>query len=241
VEQLGQAKAAQHSVGKRGEQYCHEHDCHDLRLTFRSWEHSWWGWHTVFFGHAAAPSIMVGNFETHLSRLRNGMVDVVLSTVPLAHTGVTYEPLYVDRFAVCCRPGHPLDGRRRISVADLAKYNWAMSTNKQSGDLHEQLIQHFLVSGLPPPKVAVECDLPALTHAVTRQTDLLTLRPTPIGLRSGLNIGLIELSVAPMFPKLSRGLSFREHSVLSVPQRRFVRILKETAHAFINSETHPAV
>lgn len=66
--------------------------------------------------------------EDQLLAITRGEVDVVACRrPPVMPEGWTFVPLVADRFAVLCRPGHPLAGRRDVSWAALAGQTWVVS------------------------------------------------------------------------------------------------------------------
>lgn len=55
-----------------------------------------------------------------LARLRAGELDLALIALPWETDGLAVRPLFEDAFRFACHADHPLAGRRRITVDDLA-------------------------------------------------------------------------------------------------------------------------
>jgi LysR family transcriptional regulator, hydrogen peroxide-inducible genes activator len=63
--------------------------------------------------------------ERLLGALREGVLDAALISLPASRpantTGVTEVPIYEEDFLLAVPPGHPLSGKRGVSVAELAR------------------------------------------------------------------------------------------------------------------------
>lgn len=182
---------------------------------------------------AIRVSVTVGLREQLLHALKTGSIDFFLGSAFESDTkGLRHEVLYSDRLAVCCRPGHPLSGRRTIELAELVEYDWAFIRLQKGGLAQEELLRALLAHGVKSPRTALESDSATLVFATVSQTDTLCLRPIPLGYRLHSIGGLVELSVPPIFQRQTRGLTYRVPSGLTAADRAMVRALKEITADF---------
>ncbi len=70
--------------------------------------------------------VVDGSYNDLLHELRHGGIDVLIGALrfPAPIDDVVQTPLFEDWLSVIGRRGHPLAGRRRLSVRDLAAYPW---------------------------------------------------------------------------------------------------------------------
>jgi DNA-binding transcriptional LysR family regulator len=70
--------------------------------------------------------VVDGSYDDLLHELRHGGIDVLVGALrdPPPIDDVVQAPLFDDHLSVIGRRGHPLAGRRRISIRDLAAYPW---------------------------------------------------------------------------------------------------------------------
>jgi DNA-binding transcriptional LysR family regulator len=73
-------------------------------------------------------SAVDGPYADLLHGLRHGEIDVLIGALrdPLPIGDVVQEPLFDDALRVVGRAGHPLAGRRRVGLKDLAAYPWVV-------------------------------------------------------------------------------------------------------------------
>lgn len=71
-------------------------------------------------------SIVDGTYNTLLSGLRNGDIDLLVGALrdPLPIDDVAQEHLFDDPLAVVARAGHPLDGKTGLKRDDLLQFPW---------------------------------------------------------------------------------------------------------------------
>ena len=94
-------------------------------------------------------------YEELVGQLLSGRVDFILGALrPTSGTQLATEPLFVDRMALLAGARHPLAGRRRVTVQDLAGYPWVLS--RAGTPLREALEAYFAGEGCAVPTPAVE-------------------------------------------------------------------------------------
>ena len=91
-------------------------------------------------------------FADAMPALLKGQIDLMVGPVGVYAKveGVEEERLATDPFAIIVRTGHPLGGRRSVSLREIAGADWVLP-NDQSA-FHRQLEALFIVSGVPGPR-----------------------------------------------------------------------------------------
>lgn len=174
--------------------------------------------------------VTVERADTLQQRLQAGEIDFYIGRVDGAtREGSRREVLYVDRLAVFCRPGHPLNTGRPVEVEQLADYEWAFIASHDLGLQQPLLLRAFIERGLDPPKTALETESTTLLYALARNSDVLCLRPMVVDRKIGSIGGLVELPVPPIFPDITRAVIYRESGELASTDLAMLGILREIA------------
>ncbi|HUO22916.1 MAG TPA: LysR family transcriptional regulator [Caulobacteraceae bacterium] len=151
--------------------------------------------------------------EALLAQLRSGQIDAVLAARS-AHfdpRGLISEPVFSDRLAVFAAPGHPLAGKARVSLRELASAKWILPlTNAVSRSLFDQ---QFRKRGLRPPTPLVQTG------------DLLIIRPL---LARGDMLAFTSLSLVQT--ELDAGMVARIDVEMDELGRNIVLLQREAAH-----------
>lgn len=111
--------------------------------------------------------IKLGELDCVVGRLSPDLFSME-STYPVVFWRLVDDPL-----CVVCATTHPLAGKRRIALADLAQYSWALPA--ATGLTTQLVYQAFLRAGLPVPSTLVESDHMASSVAICTGTTLLTV------------------------------------------------------------------
>ncbi len=119
-------------------------------------------------------SLLEGSFATQELALRSGEVDFVFGALREFPPGsdFTGEPLLEDRLSVVVRGGHPLVGKARVSLRELAGRYWVLNRSGTPG--RDRLEATFRARRLEPPRVVVETGSLGMTLSILLETDLLT-------------------------------------------------------------------
>jgi DNA-binding transcriptional LysR family regulator len=102
--------------------------------------------------HERYPKIRVKVFDASandvLAAVSNGDADFGLNFMGGQEPNIEFKPLMEERFVAACRRDHPLAGLRKVSWAELARYDF-ISVSKASGNrlLLDQALSH--VEGRP--------------------------------------------------------------------------------------------
>jgi LysR family transcriptional regulator of gallate degradation len=94
-------------------------------------------------------------FDTLVSEVRTGKIDFFLGVVPPdgLSSDLVAEPLYADEVQVIARCGHPLARRKKLGLADLAPYRWALSVSR--GPIDRMLRTSYEQQGLDFPETSI--------------------------------------------------------------------------------------
>ena len=138
-----------------------------------------------------------------------------------------FEPLVPEEFCVVARPGHPLAGRRRLTLADLATQRWVLPP--AGADLRQRLDTLWLQHGLPPLASAFETVAAPLILSLLRMSDAVAALPRefvrPYSRARSLAVLHIELGArSDRF-----GLVTRRHEPAAGPVLKVLQALREQA------------
>lgn len=168
-----------------------------------------------------APIVMPG--------VRNGTLDfamAVQSGVPLGNDFVV-EPCFRAAQAVVARCGHPVLAQPTPAV--LAAQEWALSSRLQEG--HGGLIQQlFAGTGVAPPDHILLCESYSTAVALVRNTDVLSLFPTPLlALPECTGISAVPVDAPPLETEFS--LVRRADAPLTPAAAHFAACLMQAGRA----------
>ena len=168
-----------------------------------------------------------GGSTTLVPSVLDGKLDLFLGFIPSAPDGLVDEELMTEEFVVYCAGDHPLAGKRRARVADVAGERWALG----SANVPDWLWWHriFADNGLPPPQIAMETTVTILRLEAVAASQLLGFAPRRLVLRASKRLGLEELPVEGLSWPCRLGARYRKDAYLSPAARRFIEILKATA------------
>jgi len=176
----------------------------------------------------ATVQIAVGSNNVLLPALRRGEFDVTVCAIPAApHDDLVQEPLYDDEFVIFCSNRHRLANRKRVTVSDLAKERWALST---SGTFARQmLLRMFNDSGCHPPAVVMETDSMVPKIHLVSTTDVLGYAPWRLiqAVAPRYRLARVRFRDLPCFRAV--GAIYRKDGYLPPLATRFIEILKTTA------------
>jgi DNA-binding transcriptional LysR family regulator len=132
-------------------------------------------------------------------QLARGEVDLALVRQPaVTPVGFEFRALQADRFAVVCRPAHPLARRRRFNWPQLTRATWLPQA---AGSAARETLDGLLAELDAQPKmVQVLTRVSVLTLALVEAMDVLALVPLSV-VRPWVDKGqLVVLDVQPAPP-----------------------------------------
>ncbi|GIX12671.1 MAG: galactose-binding protein [Paracoccaceae bacterium] len=184
---------------------------------------------------AERPKVIVEVVEGANDRLQpmlaRGALDMVVGRLSeFRHrSGVIQLPLFEEEIVILARPGHPLAGRGRLGLADLAAADWILPPVETT--LRRQLEKAFFDAGLDPPRCAVESVSLPTNRLLLRETDLLGAWPRGVAaddLRAGHLVAL-PLRLPQILGPV--GVTLRRDSPLSPPAEALLRALEAVGRA----------
>ena len=184
---------------------------------------------------AKHPHLVVRSLESPYDELTAGLlsgrIDFILGALrPSSGVAFVSETLFEDKVALVARAGHPLAGRERIGMQDLARYPWVLS--RAGAPLREQFDRFFEGKGTAPPAPAVETGDLALARGLLLSSDMLTalsLHQLYHELRSG---ELVELRFALRGMERAIGITTRRGAHLSPGARALIDELRQLGAAW---------
>ena len=140
----------------------------------------------------ATVSILDGSYDEQLHALRYGQIDWLIGALrePTPSGDITQEPLFEQPLAVVVRPGHPLLGKRRPTVEELAELEWVAPRSLAPARVFFD--EFFEQNGAKAPTRIIECSSLIATRGLLLQSDRAALL-SPLQVREDVRAG--ELAV----------------------------------------------
>jgi LysR family transcriptional regulator of gallate degradation len=122
----------------------------------------------------ASVEVLDGHYDDLLGGLRSGGIDIVYGVLrrPAWAFDVEEKFLFSNRYAVVARSDHPLRALRRITIADLARYDWIVP---QPGAPRRHAFEQIFKGHKSQPKVSVETTSSGIYRALLGASDRLSL------------------------------------------------------------------
>jgi DNA-binding transcriptional LysR family regulator len=173
-------------------------------------------------------NIMTGGHEVLLPALQKGELELNISGIATtAYKDLAQEHLFDDAFVVYASTDHPLAGRKRLTVADIAQNRWALAESNTA--LHQTLRRTFEDQGFSPPVVAMETPAVGPKFELVAASEVLGFTARRLLREAPLRLGLTELDVKGLPWLRPVNVIYRRDAYLSPVARRFIEILKTTA------------
>ncbi|MCW2307514.1 LysR family transcriptional regulator [Rhodobium gokarnense] len=180
-------------------------------------------------------SVVDGPYNDLFHDLRHGEIDLLVGALrdPVPIDDVSQETLFSDPLLVVARTDHPLAGKARITLDDLAAYPWAVPReNTPTRAYFDRLF-----SGRPMPASIVESSSMVLIRELLLKSDRLTLTSAHqirhernMGLLAPLDVDLPEGMWRPI------GITLRRGWRPTVTQNRFLDCLREAGRLSAGGE-----
>lgn len=169
-----------------------------------------------------------GAYLSLLSDLRSGRVDFLFSVLRLPDwvSDVREEALLQDPFVVVARRDHPLTRARKLTLEDLARFEWVMpqpGTPRRAA--FDQMFAHLKMR----PGIAVETRSLDFQQCVLESSDCLSLVTRQ---QSSTEAGPHELSVVPYAMSNGRpadGVAVRSDWRPTTVQAAFLDLIRQNA------------
>jgi DNA-binding transcriptional LysR family regulator len=159
------------------------------------------------------PALLRGDLDLVLGRLPDQFYDADLDVAHLRD-----EPM-----AVVARPGHPLCGRKRLSIAHLAGQTWIL--HPSGSPMRRRIEQALQESGLSAPPDILETASILATTALLEATDMISVVPLDVA-RHYAKYGMLAiLPVAMPMSMAKLGIITRREKEISPAMRAFLGTL----------------
>jgi LysR family transcriptional regulator of gallate degradation len=182
-------------------------------------------------------SIIEGPYRILLDGLQCGDLDLLVGALrePAPAKTVRQEPLFQTPLSIVVRRGHPLTGRGRVAVEELAHATWVVAS--KGTPTYQHFKSFFQESGLPIPREVVECSSLIATRALLLENDWITIISRH-QIHYEEQFGILE--VLPIeLPGSSRpiGVTLRSDTVPPPAVAGFIAELRAVSDKIIKSQT----
>ena len=167
--------------------------------------------------------------------LRDGKVDFVvrISSYPLPGEFQS-EELFRDDRVVFAGANHPFASCKRVSLAELAKEDWA---SQEAPNSWREVCGVFEAHGLPPPQRILIGSSFDMRLAIMESTRLVSCASRGTVLRAQKRYKIIELPVREFRIERHIGVTYRKDGYRSPAAKRMIEILKEQGRAITAAQT----
>jgi DNA-binding transcriptional LysR family regulator len=187
--------------------------------------------------NASHPGIVVtvvqGLAEDMLTKLAHGTIDMAvgLKVPPHLMRDLVYETLFLEKYVLVARAGHPLASRGDVSLGDLIRFPWVVP--REDSDLRPQFEALFKESNVSMPARFVVGLIALFARDFVMQSDAIAPIPYSFIAEELRAKKLVEFDVGREIIHGSVGITRREGSkpsaaagLLIAELRRTVAILK---------------
>ncbi|WP_159591077.1 LysR substrate-binding domain-containing protein [Hydrogenophaga sp. BPS33] len=170
-----------------------------------------------------------GLFHAHLSRLREGKMDIAVGPVPAVglDSDVLVEPLFENDLIIACGLQNPL--RVATSLADLQEAEWIGTGPFEQGP-GAAIADAFREHGLPVPRMMVRSESMAAIYTLLMRTDLICALPRATIQGEPLCRALCAIPVVEILPHYTISLFRLADSPLLPAARHLATLLHRHAH-----------
>jgi DNA-binding transcriptional LysR family regulator len=156
--------------------------------------------------------------EEMLGGLREGKLQIafVVRLTPAMLRGLRFEELTRDSMWLAVAPGHPLAGRRSVTLAEVAGEPLITYTRKDYPDAHENLAALFAAIRRKP-RIVEEHDSFSSLIAAVEAGNGVTIAPESLTCTAGPRLKLIRFS--PPLAPLVIGVAWAKAGLTAVGER----------------------
>jgi LysR family transcriptional regulator of gallate degradation len=125
----------------------------------------------------ASVHVLDGPYAALLEALRAGDLDLLFGVLrrPAWATDVKEEFLFANPYAVFVRRQHPLACARKITLRELASYDWILPAR---GAPRREAFERIFAGSAHPPIVSIETTSPGVYKSVLATTNMIALLST---------------------------------------------------------------
>ena len=176
----------------------------------------------------ARVQIVSDAYESLLEQLRTGTIDYLVGLLrnPSALPDVVEEPLFSDPYVVVVRHGHPLTRLRKITLDDLARYDWVAP---RKGAARRIAFDRLFARMKQPPRTSIETySLTTLRTILAESNHATLLTRYEVSLEKLMGL-LTSLPFGPLDPPASVAVTTRAGWLPTQVQREFLDLLRTNA------------
>jgi LysR family transcriptional regulator of gallate degradation len=187
---------------------------------------------------SASVHVLDGPYEALLDGLRAGDLDLLFGVLrrPAWATDVKEEFLFSNRYAIFVGRQHPLARVRKITLQELAKYNWILPAR---GVPRREAFERIFAGWAHPPSVSIETTSLGIYRSILATTTMIALLPT---VEAQLGEAL-TLTILPFdSPALGRndGVASRADWQPTRLHQQFLELLRTQAQQYQQARAVPA-
>jgi LysR family transcriptional regulator, regulator for genes of the gallate degradation pathway len=180
---------------------------------------------------ASYPTVRVqvveGHYDVLLDDLRAGKLDLLFGVLrrPTWAVDVTEELLFENPYVVVARDGHPLSDAKRVTLRDLARYDWIMP---EAGAPRRQAFERMFAALPRLPAVSIETTSLPIYRSILATSDRLTLM-SRLAARSAESAALTVLPFRSPHLRRTDGVASRIDWHPTNIHLRFLQLLRAEA------------
>ncbi|HEY8352899.1 MAG TPA: LysR family transcriptional regulator [Sphingomonadales bacterium] len=167
-------------------------------------------------------TVVEGTYETLMPQLVNGKIDVFVSIMTRDEVDplIGHHIVNQETYHLFGRAGHPLAGRKAVTLEELETYPWIMGLDEDRAI--EEARESFEAAGLEPPQAQFRTDSVAFAVSLAQASDALFLLPYEM-VRRDVEAGLLAvIDVASPPWQRPTAVFFRKNSTRSPDSVRFL-------------------
>ena len=184
----------------------------------------------------ASVHVLDGPYETLLDALRAGDLDLLFGVLrrPAWATDVKEEFLFSNHYAVFAGRQHPLAGVPRITLRELARYDWILPAR---GAPRREAFEGMFAGSARSPTVSIEATSLEIYKSVLATTNMIALLST-IDAQLGEALTILPFDS----PALARndGVASRADWQPTRSHQQFLELLRKQAQQYQQTRTVPA-
>jgi DNA-binding transcriptional LysR family regulator len=169
-----------------------------------------------------------GPHDQLLRDLRHGRLDMLYGPLrrPEWAVDVTQEAFFYDPYSIAVRAGHPLKGKRNVTLSDLASYDWIMPNH---GSPRRRAFELLFESFEQAPTSSIETSSPEFQLTMLASSDRITLM-TSREAREQVEAGVLTtIEFGDVCQRLHDGITTRLDWRPTTAQTHFIDILRKHA------------
>jgi DNA-binding transcriptional LysR family regulator len=158
--------------------------------------------------------------------LQRGDLDVLVSYFRPAE-GLVSEHLYDDEFVVCASADHELANSKKVTLAELAKYRWALSEPTLMSQ--RWLLDRFQEAGLTAPQIVFESRSLWIKQHIVARSNLLTFTTRAVIEQFASTSAVKIIAARQLAWPYPVAAIYRKESFVPPLLRRFIQVARKEA------------